>query len=147
MLHRIPHRLFDSFGEVFLGRQQIVLFGNHSTISQPAANDERRKQFGQFRLPRATHVLEEFGPRLQPCRGDDVEQPGAEIDEVERLHAAVAIRHHVLGPIRRFVEHRFQVRAQLGEDRDNAGFAARVVGRLGAVHLHAAVFPVNIPPA
>ena len=57
-----------------VGHLQVVLRRDGLRVADPLANDVHGEVFGEFRLPRATEVLEQLGPGLQTGPLDDPKQ-------------------------------------------------------------------------
>lgn len=110
-----------------VGHLQIMLVGDGCAIADPFADNVQRKPGREFGLPTRPHVVEQPGPRFQPRPFDDPQELRPKVG------ASVAIaRDNERSSRRGLIPCRFQIRPQLGEQRNHARFAARMMFRLGA---------------
>jgi len=61
---------------VVVGDLQVVLRRDGLRVADPLANDVHGEVFGEFRLPRATKVLKQFGPGLKAATALSRSQAG-----------------------------------------------------------------------
>ena len=91
---------------------QVVLRRDGLGVADPLTDDVHGEVFGEFRLPRATKVLEQLGPGLQT----------GPLDDPKKLSPQIGIRFPVssddiLGPWFGQIEALFQVRPHSSGNR------------------------------
>ena len=125
--------------EMLFGRLEIMLPSDLLAVAHPFANDVRRELLFKFRLPARPQVVEDARPRFH---AGSLHKPCHVCAEI-RSWVTIS-RDEVLRSGWGRVEHRFQIGAQFGEQRDDSRFMARVSLGLGARDMHSTMLPVYI---